>query len=451
MASHITILGGGPAALSIGYYARKQSLPFTIYEAKAGTGGNSVTLRHGDFLFDSGAHRFHDKNPEITREIQLLMGSGLKRITIPSKIYDNGVFIKFPLSSMDLLRNMGPFVFARAAIEVLRARLTGRNGEGNFKDFALHAYGNIIAGRFLLNYSEKLWGMPCNRLSPGIAGKRLEGLDLKSFVMDSLLGSRFRVEHMEGSFFYPEGGIGAISRQLSDVCTKENIRTNARITKVLHDNSRICAVEVNETERIVTDEVVSTLPIDFFLDIMEPKPPEDVILASRGLHYRNVILVALFLDRESVTDAATVYFPDSDIPFTRIYEPRNRDGTMSPRGKTSLVAEIPCQREDDVWNMGDDMLVRLVRTKLVDDIGWIRENEITGTSVNRLDHAYPILEMGFEEKLREINDYLRRFHNLKLSGRNGRFIYSWIHNMMVLGRDIVREYDARKPVRGSGE
>ena len=53
--THITVLGGGPAGLSIGYYAKKKGIPFTIYEASDCIGGNSTTLRHGDFLYDSGA------------------------------------------------------------------------------------------------------------------------------------------------------------------------------------------------------------------------------------------------------------------------------------------------------------------------------------------------------------------------------------------------------------
>jgi len=442
MTKHVTILGGGPAALAIGYYAGKKGVPFTIYEAKDRTGGNSVTLEYGDFLFDSGAHRFHDKDQEITVEIKNLLGSDLKRVTIPSKIYDHGAFVNFPLSSMDLLKNMGVVTFARAAIEVLRSRLAGKSAEENFESFALHAYGNTIAQRFLLNYSEKLWGASCNRLSPSIAGRRLEGLDLKSFIMDSLLGSKFGAKHMEGSFFYPEGGIGAISEKLAEVCKKENIHTDSKITKVVHDNQRICHVEINGTKMVDTDAVASTLPVDFFLEIMEPKPPEDVLLLSRGLRYRNVVLVAFFLDRESVTNAATVYFPDLGMPFTRVYEPKNRNRRMSPPGKTSLVVEIPCQREDTVWNMEDDELIRRVRTRLIDDIRWIREDEITGTSVSRLDHAYPILELGFEEKLRGINAFLEGFDNLQLSGRNGKFVYSWIHNMMAFGRDIVEEYDS---------
>jgi len=52
--THITVLGGGPAGLSIGYYAKKKDIPFTIYEANDCIGGNSTTLRHGDFSIIQG-------------------------------------------------------------------------------------------------------------------------------------------------------------------------------------------------------------------------------------------------------------------------------------------------------------------------------------------------------------------------------------------------------------
>ena len=38
-------------------------------------GGNAITFRHGAFLFDSGAHRLHDKYPDVTRDLQALLGA----------------------------------------------------------------------------------------------------------------------------------------------------------------------------------------------------------------------------------------------------------------------------------------------------------------------------------------------------------------------------------------
>ena len=73
---HLAILGGGIAGLSVGYYAKKNGIPFTIYEEKARIGGNAITFKHSDFFFDSGAHRIHDKDPKVTKEIYDLLKLG---------------------------------------------------------------------------------------------------------------------------------------------------------------------------------------------------------------------------------------------------------------------------------------------------------------------------------------------------------------------------------------
>ena len=56
----IHIIGGGPAGLGIGYYANKQNIDVSIFEASESIGGNCKTLIDGDFRYDTGAHRFHD-------------------------------------------------------------------------------------------------------------------------------------------------------------------------------------------------------------------------------------------------------------------------------------------------------------------------------------------------------------------------------------------------------
>jgi protoporphyrinogen oxidase len=435
---HISILGGGPAGLAAGYHAKKCGLPFTIYEAEARTGGNAVTFAHGDFLFDSGAHRLHDKDPEIISEIKGLFGADLKKVGLPSQIYHGGKFIDFPLSPLNLMKNLGLYTFSRAAVEVVISRLRADNKEGNFEKFALHAYGKTIARLFLLNYSEKLWGKPGSELSLKIAGKRLKGMDLRTFIMETLFWKRGKTEHMEGLFYYPTAGIGAIPKKLEEYCGEDNIATHSRVTKIIHDGSQIRAVEINDERIIETDAVISTLPLTLFLESMEPSPPGDILRLAKSLHYRNIILVAIFLNRKRISSAATVYFPGPDFPFTRIYEPINRSVAMSPPGKTSLVAEIPCQSGDSLWGLTDEELIRRVRSRLI-EINLIKNDEVLDAAVRRMPYAYPVLEIGYEEIIGEINTFLERFDNLKLSGRNGKFVYSWIHDMMRFGKEIIEE------------
>lgn len=437
----IAILGGGPAGLAVGYYAKKNGLAFKIYEARDRIGGNSITIREDGFFFDSGAHRFHDRNKEITEEIKgiLKKGGGFDKIRIPSQIYYKGRHIEFPLSLLNLTKGLDLFYVTKAALGLVVQRLKAKRQIKDFEDMALHDYGFPIAKDFLLDYSQKLWGLPCNRLSPDIAGERLKGLSLRTLVKETFFKENVRVEHLEGSFYYPDEGIGSITEELADFCGEDNIVKNSKVTKILHDNKQIKAIEINNSRIIETAEVMSSLPISVLLQIMEPSPPDETLFLSRTLSYRNMILVVFFLNTNSVTKAATVYFPENRFPFTRIYEPKNRSRYMAPEGKTSLVIEIPCQERDLFWNKADAELIESVRTNLA-EIGYMASKDVIKAMVYRLHYAYPVLEVGVKEKLKKIRAFLRCFSNLKISGRSGKFIYAWIHDMMQFGKVIVEEY-----------
>jgi protoporphyrinogen oxidase len=444
---HVAILGGGPAGLATGYYARKHNIPFTVFEASDHTGGNCITFTHDEFRFDSGAHRFHDKIPGVTADMKALLGHDFQKIDAPSSIYFKGRFIDFPLSPLNLLKRLGVPTFCRAGIKLLAARLSRTGKNGSFQNFAVRTYGRSIAEFFLLGYSEKLWGLPSAMLSPKIAGSRMKGLDLKAFIIEALQGQKAKTEHLDGAFYYPSLGIGTVSEKLAEVCGEDNIRTNARITGVIHDGNRIRSVEVNGSEEIATEFVVSTLPLDRFLNMMRPAPDDETLELSNSLRYRSILLVAFFLDKGKVSDNASIYFPDREVPFTRIHEPKNRSLKMSPPGKTSLIVEIPCQQNDGTWEMSDEQLVFLVKSRLI-QAGLIQEREIIGFATRRMPYAYPVLERDFEEKIRTINTFLNRFENLRFSGRNGRYVYGHVHDMMDMGREIVREYLAANRFSG---
>jgi protoporphyrinogen oxidase len=342
----------------------------------------------------------------------------------------------FPIAPMNLLKTLGPIDSARAAFGLLRGRLGKRPLCGSFEDFAIRTYGYEIASRFLLNYSEKLWGAPCRQLSPAICGSRLKGLGLASLVIETLLGRRANTRHLDGAFYYPAGGYGAIVDKLAEACGPENIHCNSRVTMINRTADRIESVEINESEHVFVDRVACTLPLGLTLQLLNPPPPRNLIAAARKFRYRNVVLVAIFIAKDRITENASVYFPDARFPFTRVYEPKNRSSDMAPPGCTSLVAEIPCQPVDSIWTADDTSLIELVSEHFV-RLGWITRSEIVGGATHRMSHAYPILEFDYEVRIGPILEYLSQFRNLRLAGRNGCFVYSHLHDMMRSGKSIV--------------
>lgn len=435
----ITVLGGGASGVCVGYYAKKCGLSFKILEATDSMGGNAATIRFKDFLFDTGAHRWHDRYPDITAELKVLLGAGFKKIHVPSHIFYNQKSIDFPLTPLNLLKTIGPVEFTKAGFEVLANRVFNGYGKNNFEDFAIGTYGRTVAEKFLINYSEKLWGLPCRELSPRVAGKRMKGLGLKTFFREALFGEKAKTEHLDGAFYYPSHGIGDILEKWVDECGRENIARRSAITRIFHDDNILHSLEVNGRNTIKVAHVVNTLPVSHFLNMLAPSPPEEILAVAGTLRYRHVKLVALFIDKPSVTRSATVYFPDKDFIFTRLYEPKNRSAHMSPDTQTSLIAEVPCREGSECWEMEDEALIKKVSSKLI-GIGWIQKEDILDAIVYTMNHAYPVFEAGYEKKMELIGKYFKKFGNVSVSGRNGRFEYLHLHDSMKFGKEIVENY-----------
>ena len=105
---------------------------------------------------------------------------------------------------------------------------------------------------------------------------------------------------------------------------------------------------------------------------------------------------------------------------------------MAPPGCTSLVTERFCFRGDETWNAGDDALVENTVQHL-ERLGFMRRDELQGGVVVRVPAAYPLFEVGFEERNRVLYDYLARFENLQVAGRSGMFRYYNMDHAMASG------------------
>lgn len=433
----IAILGGGVAGLAAGTAARGLGLPFRIFEKAAQSGGNCVTFTYDGFRFDSGAHRFHDRDAQATAQLTGLLADGLKRVSVPSRIYHRGKFLAFPFKINDMGTKLGWPFLGRVAGEVLLSRLRHSGAAADFAACQRLRYGPTLARLFLLNYSQKLWGLPGERLSVEISGNRLAGLNLGDFLRAAISPAGAR--HLEGPFFYPDRGIGAVSQALAESCGAANIRCGAEISRVLHDGRRVQAVEINGKEIFPCAAALCSIPIDRFLSRLDPSPPATV-LAAAGLRFRQLALVAFFIERETLTDAATIYFPDPGFPFTRVSEPRNRSAQMAPPGKSSLVAEIPYAAGDAYESMADEKLIALAAAHLT-RAALLPEKDVRGAVVRRLADAYPVLEKGVEDRRREIFAYLHGFANLKVIGRCGAFRYRHIHDLLPEAAQAVCELE----------
>lgn len=433
--SKLTIIGAGPAGLSVGYHAKQEGMGFTIFEAGKSVGGNCKTIEYNGFKFDTGAHRFHDKDEEATRLVKTLLGNELQVVRAPSSIYFKGKKIDFPLSPLNVLTKLSLADIIKGGFDYLRAQFAGKK-EDSFEAIAIGNYGKTIAGYFLLNYSEKLWGIPCSQLLPETSGSRLRGLNISTFFKEIFQGRDAKIEHIDGAFYYPKTGYGSIANSLANACGEASVQLEKKLSAVYHQDNRITSIEINDNEIIAIEELLSSIPISGLLKAMNPKPPAEVLQAAESLRFRNLVLVSFLLDKESVTTDATTYYPEEKYPFTRIYEPRNRSNSMAPKGKTSLVVEIPCWETDKAWSDEEQDTIHSVLPLLL-DLGLFKKSELIEAFTMKMPNAYPVLEKGIESELPIINDYFEQFENLTMLGRNGLFRYTHLHDMISMGKATV--------------
>ena len=434
----IDILGGGPAGLSVAYFARKKGYDICIHEGSSAIGGNCRTIKMGEYRFDTGAHRFHDKIPSITEEVKKLMGDDLKKINIPSKIYFDGRMIDFPLSFLSVMKNLKLSEILKIVVENFFNVFKANVEHKNFEELAYAKYGPTLSNLFLINYTEKLWGARANQLQTTISGNRLKNLNISSMIIEMINKNR-KVKHLEGSFYYPKYGYGSIFDSIAEI-DGVNIDLNSKVKKIYHENKKIKEIELENGKILEVKYIVNTLPINSIIQMLDPLPSKDLIEIADDLKFRNLKICLMELDFPKLSNNASIYFPDDHIPITRIYEPKNRSPQMAPIDKTSLAIEVPYSQGDRISLLTDGEVIDMVKRTLVKE-KLFKDSDVLENRLIDIKNAYPILKVNDKGNIGELVSFLQSFNNQKLIGRNVEFDYLHTHKIMERAKHLINTFD----------
>jgi len=440
--TELAILGGGPAGLGVGFYAHRAGLPFVLYEASSQTGGMCRTLTCGEHRYDTGAHRFHDRDAEITRDLVELMGDELVRVDAPSAIWDRGRYIDFPPTPLNAVFGYGFREAGKICLDLVRSGLHRGRPLVTFEDFAVRRFGRTLARRILLNYSAKLWGLPTDQLSPDVATRRLQGMTLRS-LLHELLFPNGKVEHVDGAFLYPRGGYGGIVDALARSVPADSIRTGRAVSGVDCERGALTRIRFSDgRSAAVTGRVVSTLPLPLLVKMLGDAAPGAARAAASRLRFRHVRLLFLRLGVASLSEKASIYIPDPAFCVSRLYEPRNRSAEMAPAGETAVVVEVPCFEGEAIAQLGAKEFANRVVGELA-TLGLLDPRSVLESRGHFIPNAYPVYSSGYADEVGLIRDSLRaRISNLDVLGRAGRFVYSHLHDQLRFGRDYVQSLTA---------
>ncbi len=446
---HIIILGAGPAGLAAAHALAEQAR-VTVIERAPVAGGNSASFPVEGVICDYGSHRFHPAaEPEVLADVKTLLGDDLLLRPRHGRIRLGGKWIHFPLKLTDaLLRLPKPFAASLIGDMALKPFRKKSTGPETFSTVLYDGLGPTISDNFYFPYVRKLWGLDPEKLAVKLAERRVGSGSVGKILMKMLRLLPGLRSETAGRFFYPRKGFGQISDAMQESARANGVTFlfETEITGIDRRGDRITGLTIREgeNERHVTgDLILSTIPLTGLTRLID-SPPAEVVEAARAIRFRGMILLYLVLETDQFTEFDAHYFPELSIPISRMSEPKNYNASGEPKGVTVLCAELPCDPDEKWWSMSDEELGQEF-TKWLGQLGLPVTVPVRRCETRRLNHAYPVYDVGYEARFDQVDQWLSNLDGLLVFGRQGLFAHDNTHHAFAMA------YGAADCINGKGQ
>lgn len=376
-----------------------------------------------------------------------------------------GYIFDYPLTlNASALKNLGLIETLKIGLSYGRAHLNSRSPEATLEDFLINRFGNRLYRTFFKDYTEKVWGVPCEEISAEWGAQRIKGLSVAKAIGHALThpfrnsedASQKRTEtSLIERFLYPKFGPGQMWEEVARRVTARggNIELGHRIIGIERDGHNVTAVNVleiatNSVRRVPCNYLISTMPVRDLIAFLRPEDTQ-ILRIAEDLPYRDFMTVGLLLRRMNPTTDRKAKIQANGIPpdnWIYIQEPDVRIGRLQVFNNWSpamvadpstiwLGLEYFCREGDDLWSMDNARFIEFAATEL-QKIGLINREDVIDGTVVRVPKAYPAY-FGTYGELEKVRAYLDQFPNLYPVGRNGMHRYNNQDHSMLAANSAV--------------
>jgi protoporphyrinogen oxidase len=222
---HVVIMGAGPAGLATGHELSVNGVRVSVLERNDFVGGLCNTNDQDGYKFDLGGHRWFTKNEDLNNWFRRLMGDEIVLVERISRIYYDGRYYTYPISILNVIKNAGIFTIMQAGVMYLKSALQYavlNKPIHNMKDAYVAQFGGKLYDMFFRRYSEKVWGLPCEKLSADWVSQRSAGLSIWTVIQEALLKNKSDNESLIEEFMYPRDGYVRIPQRMAEEISKSS-------------------------------------------------------------------------------------------------------------------------------------------------------------------------------------------------------------------------------------
>jgi protoporphyrinogen oxidase len=493
------IAGAGPAGLTAAYeLIHRSDIKPIIFEMSGEYGGLAQTMNYNGNCIDMGGHRFFSKSDRVIKwwlnilpmehtnempqaisyhqQTRILPNAGHKpdseagdRVMLlrrrKSRIYFDQHLFDYPIRlSFDTIRKLGIGRSMKIVLSYAGSALHPIPQEENLEEFLINQFGKELYRTFFKSYTEKVWGIPCDRIHADWGRQRIKGLSIRKTIIHALkqmipFGKKRFLQETETSlieqFLYPKYGPGQMWKEVARIVREKrgDIYLRHRVIRVEHNGSMITSVTVQdmvtgEKRSMGADYFISTMPIKDLVNMLYPSVSDEIVDVANGLIYRDFIIVGILLRKLSIRDDLAGSDPGKLIPDNWIYvhEPAVKLGRIQIFNNWSpamvkdpntvwIGLEYFCSEGDELWSKPDVGISDYAIGEAV-QIGILSKSDILDSTIIRVSNAYPAY-FGTYDRFNVIRDFVDTIGNLFLVGRNGMHKYNNQDHSMLAAMTAV--------------
>ena len=405
----------------------------TVFEAGRAVGGMCRTLTLWGMKADVGPHRFFSTNKKVNDLWVQVVGKDYTFVNRLTRIFYKNTFYAYPVSAMNVLRNLGIFETMRCLASYMQEKLHPVYQKSTFETWVISRFGRRLYEIFFKTYSEKLWGISCNQLDADFAKQRIK----KFSLLEAIKNTFYPTSHptLLDSFAYPRKGTGFVYSQMAKKIKQSGgtIILNVPVKRVLIRGMKACGIELLSGEKYMFDHIISTMPITRMV-IGLPNVTEKVARAVSKLRFRNTIIVYLCVSRTDLFPDQWIYIHAQNVKVGRITNFRNWVPELyGDKNNTILAMEYWFHDEDLTWRETDEKQLLDLAGREIVEIGLARKEDIVSGKIYKIPKCYPIYDRNYKKNLSIVVTFLENFHNLHVLGRGGAFKYNNQDHSILMG------------------